>query len=1075
MASACLREELSCSICLSLYTDPVSLRCGHNFCRDCIVRVLDTQEEAGEYSCPECRAEYQERPALEKNRKLSNIAKHFLLTPLHSEESGVSCMYCLQAPVPAVKTCLQCETSLCEDHLRVHNKSLDHVLIEPTSSLENRKCQTHKKLLEYHCCEDAACICVSCFVTGPHKGHQVQSLDEAVRVKKKKLRDHLEKLTSRTGDMEKRVQSLQDHRRKVQEKVADATERVTDLFLDLRKQLQDLETRALSEISRQEDEILLGISDLIQQLETQKGELSRMMGHIEELCNVADPLTVLQDGESDQSDLENSAKIDHTQGGDEKDFDEGLVTVILHTALSELSAGAKGRFCVPEATALSLDINTATNNVFVKPASCSQTQSFWDPIDYIFDDSDWKIVDDIASFAHRLMCTQLYCQVLSNTVFSKGQHYWEVEASNSAYWMVGVACASIDRKGMESKLVVKELSSWPAFSQCSGNLYSFSLLGSGVAGLHSPSTRLVVKELSSWPAFSQCSGNLYSFSLLGSGVAGLHSPSTQPLRTFNQPPFSVPNVSSVNSMQKESSQMASVCLREELSCSICLSLYTDPVSLRCGHNFCRDCIVKVLDTQEKAGGYSCPECRAEYQERPVLEKNRKLSNIAKHFLLTPLHLEEPGVSCMYCPQAPVPAVKTCLQCETALCEDHLRIHNRSLDHVLIEPTSSLENRKCPTHKKLLEYHCCEDAASICVSCFVTGPHKGHQVLSLDEAVRVKKKILREHLEKLTSRTGDMEKRVQSLQDHRRKVQEKVADATERVTDLFLDLRKQLQDLETQVLNEISRQEEEISLGISDLIQQLETQKGELSRVMGHIEELCNMADPLTVLQDEESDLGDFENSAKVDLTQGGDEKDYDEGLVTVILHTALSELSAGAKGRFCVPEATDLSLDIDTATNNVIVSGDLKFASWSQAQQGREEKPERFMSFCQVLSKTTFSKGQHYWEVEASNSAYWMVGVACASIDRKGESSKVGNNTKSWCLNRVDNRHLMMHNSVSTTLYPESPVCRLGIYLDYEAGRLSFYQLCDSIRHLHTFSATFTEPLHAAFLVWQNGWVRLKC
>ncbi|XP_063791420.1 E3 ubiquitin/ISG15 ligase TRIM25-like [Pseudophryne corroboree] len=521
--------------------------------------------------------------------------------------------------------------------------------------------------------------------------------------------------------------------------------------------------------------------------------------------------------------------------------------------------------------------------------------------------------------------------------------------------------------------------------------------------------------------------------------------------------------------------MASACLREELSCSICLNLYTDPVSLRCGHNFCQECIVRVLDTQE-AGGYSCPECRAEYQERPSLEKSRKLSNIAKHFLLTPLHSEDSGVSCMYCLQAPVPAVKTCQQCETSLCEDHLSAHNRSLEHVLIEPTSSLENRKCQTHKKLLEYHCCEDAACVCVSCFVTGPHKGHQVLSLDEAVRVKKKTLREHLEKLTSRTEDMEKRVQSLQDHRRKVQKKVADASERVNVLFMDLRKQLEDLESQVLSEISREEEEISLGILNLIQELETQKGELSRMMGHIEELCNVADPLTVLQDGESDQCDLDNLGNINIpaTQGGDEKDYDDNVFKIILHTALSEIFAGAKKIFSVPEATDLSLDINTAANSVTVSGDLKSASWKKVQICREETPERFMCYCQVLSTTTFSKGQHYWEVEASNSAYWMVGVACASIDRKGTGSKMGNNTKSWCLNRADNCHLVKHNSVSTTLYPESPVCRLVIYLDYEAGRLSFYQLCDPIRHLHTFSATFTEPLHAAFLVWKDGWVRIK-
>ncbi|MEE6506105.1 hypothetical protein FKM82_007513 [Ascaphus truei] len=73
-----------------------------------------------------------------------------------------------------------------------------------------------------------------------------------------------------------------------------------------------------------------------------------------------------------------------------------------------------------------------------------------------------------------------------------------------------------------------------------------------------------------------------------------------------------------------------------------------------------------------------------------------------------------------------------------------------------------------------------------------------------------------------------------------------------------------------------------------------------------------------------------------------------------------------------------------------------------------------------------------------------------------------------------DNKHSVIHNSIQTQIYPESPLQRLGIYLDYEAGRLSFYQLCDPIRHLHTVTATFTEPLHAAFCVCEKGWVRIR-
>ncbi|XP_069821924.1 E3 ubiquitin/ISG15 ligase TRIM25-like isoform X1 [Dendropsophus ebraccatus] len=296
MASAGLRKQLECSICLNLYTDPVTLRCGHNFCRDCIDQVLNTQDGAGVYSCPECREEFPERPTLQKNITLCNIVQDFLSTQPHEEEiTGICCTYCIHSPVPAVRSCLLCEASLCDNHLRAHSKSPEHVLTDPSTSLEKRKCSVHKKVLEYYCTEDNACICVSCSLAGEHRGHQVEMLDEASEKKKEKLRNVLQKLITKREETEERVRSAKGHRKKAQEKASGEAERVTALFIDIRRRLDDLEKRVLSEISRQEEKMSLSLSDVIQKLEVKKDELSRRMRHIEELCNMADPLTVLQD------------------------------------------------------------------------------------------------------------------------------------------------------------------------------------------------------------------------------------------------------------------------------------------------------------------------------------------------------------------------------------------------------------------------------------------------------------------------------------------------------------------------------------------------------------------------------------------------------------------------------------------------------------------------------------------------------------------------------------------------------------------------------------------------------------
>uniref|UniRef100_A0A8C5PYW5 E3 ubiquitin/ISG15 ligase TRIM25-like n=1 Tax=Leptobrachium leishanense TaxID=445787 RepID=A0A8C5PYW5_9ANUR len=563
--------------------------------------------------------------------------------------------------------------------------------------------------------------------------------------------------------------------------------------------------------------------------------------------------------------------------------------------------------------------------------------------------------------------------------------------------------------------------------------------------------------------------------------------------------------------------MASADLRDELTCPICTDIYTDPVTLTCGHNYCQDCITRTWDNQEE-GEYSCPECRKRYRVRPELKRNLRLRNIAETFQETHKKREEVRIPCTYCIGYPVPAAKTCLMCEASLCEDHLKKHSKSEEHVLTGPTTSPENRKCSVHKEILRYYCCEDAACICVSCRLDGEHRGHQVETLNEASEKKKEKLRNILQKLTSQREEAEKRVQNLEEIRRQVQGKAAGVTERVTALIRDIRKQLEALEKRVLSEISRQEEQVSLRVSDLIRQLEIKKEELSRKMGDIEELCDMTDPVTVLQGRESDRDDYcdteEDTERRDI-KVHDAGDLDVGLISVTLHSGLAGIVTGITRRRRVPEASDMLLDVNTASdmlldvntasdmlldvntashmlldvntasdmlldvntasNDVSVSEDLKTVSVSGINQRRPETPERFQGYDQVLTSRSFSSGRHYWKVEGSETGEWRVGMTYPSIERRGKQSVIGNNNKSWCLGKSwFNNHYMRHDSKSIQFPHSFSCCRFGIFLDYEAGRLSFYELCDPIRHLHTFTAAFTEPLHAGFGVyWGNSWVRI--
>ncbi|XP_073400346.1 E3 ubiquitin-protein ligase TRIM39-like [Dendrobates tinctorius] len=470
--------------------------------------------------------------------------------------------------------------------------------------------------------------------------------------------------------------------------------------------------------------------------------------------------------------------------------------------------------------------------------------------------------------------------------------------------------------------------------------------------------------------------------------------------------------------------MASAGLEKELECSICLTLYKDPVTLRCGHNFCRDCIDQVLNTQDESGAYSCPECREEFQERPVLEKNMTLCNEVENF------------------------------------------HSKEPEHVLTDPTASLETRRCSLHKKILEYYCIDDAICICESCGLTGEHMGHNLDSLDEAFEKKKEKLKNLLQKLISNRNKSERSVRNLEEQRRKAQDKASSETERVTALFVDIRRLVDDLEKKVLSEISIQGEQILHSLSDVIQNLEIKKDELSKKMRDIEELCNMTDPLTLLQ--KPDTGDL---CDPEENKGGHDGDRGAELISHISHT-LSAMIRAVNVTFYVQEPGVIVLDVKTAHNNLLVSEDLKTVTWSETNQNNPEMAGRFQGHPQVMSRRGFSSGRHYWDVVISRSKWWRVGMCYPSIDRKGPQSFIGSNNKSWGLYGgmfFGNQYSVTHDHSEMLLDHYGSSDRVRIYLDYEAGQLSFYELCDPIRHIHTFTAAFSEPLHVVFYVCEGS------
>uniref|UniRef100_A0A8C5HJ28 E3 ubiquitin/ISG15 ligase TRIM25-like n=2 Tax=Gouania willdenowi TaxID=441366 RepID=A0A8C5HJ28_GOUWI len=158
----------------------------------------------------------------------------------------------------------------------------------------------------------------------------------------------------------------------------------------------------------------------------------------------------------------------------------------------------------------------------------------------------------------------------------------------------------------------------------------------------------------------------------------------------------------------------------------------------------------------------------------------------------------------------------------------------------------------------------------------------------------------------------------------------------------------------------------------------------------------------------------------------------------------------------------NITLDLHTANCYVSLSEDLKEATTLSEPQSYSDRPERFTNWAQVLGRAGLA-GRCYWEVEWFGSV--CVGVCYRSMRRTGGGgdSKLGHNRRSWSLDCSDSSCSFHHHKLSVSV--SSCSSKLGLYLDFRAGTLSFYDVCSSMKLLHKVQTSFTQPLYPAFWV----------
>ncbi len=171
------QDEFMCSVCLDLLKDPVTTSCGHSYCKSCITGCWDQEDQKRVYSCPQCRQTFSPRPALARNTMLSEVVEKLKKTTLSADcDAGdVQCDVCTGRKYKAVKSCLVCLESYCQNHLEQHEslfKGKKHKVTDATGQLQEMICQKHEKLLEVFCRTDQKCICMLCRMD-EHKKHDI--------------------------------------------------------------------------------------------------------------------------------------------------------------------------------------------------------------------------------------------------------------------------------------------------------------------------------------------------------------------------------------------------------------------------------------------------------------------------------------------------------------------------------------------------------------------------------------------------------------------------------------------------------------------------------------------------------------------------------------------------------------------------------------------------------------------------------------------------------------------------------------------------------------------------------------
>uniref|UniRef100_A0A8C1QBB0 Tripartite motif-containing protein 16-like n=1 Tax=Cyprinus carpio TaxID=7962 RepID=A0A8C1QBB0_CYPCA len=527
--------------------------------------------------------------------------------------------------------------------------------------------------------------------------------------------------------------------------------------------------------------------------------------------------------------------------------------------------------------------------------------------------------------------------------------------------------------------------------------------------------------------------------------------------------------------------------QDEFLCSVCLDLLKNPVTIQCGHSYCKICITGCWDQEDQKRVYSCPQCRQTFSPRPALARNTMLAEVVEKLKKTRLSADcDTGagdVQCDFCTGRKYRAVKSCLVCLSSYCQNHLEQHEsffRGKRHRLIEATGRLQEMICQKHEKLLEVFCRTDQKCICVLCTMDG-HKNHETVSAAAQRTEKQKQLKETQKTLQQRIQLREKDLQQLREtvesHKRSAQTAVEDSERIFTELIRSIERRRSELIRLIRNQektaVSRAEgrlERLEQEINDL-RRRDAELEQLSHTQHHIQFLQSFQslsappESTDVNEDPFISLFSFDGLRETVCQLRDKLEDFcKEELKKISDRVTFTNIVPRTRKDF-LQYSHQLTLDLNTVNKWLRLSERNSAIRNTGTDQGYPDHPDRFDQWSQVLCRESVW-GRCYWETEWSGNHGVCISVSYKSISRKGgEEGWFGYNDQSWSLFCSPSRYSFSHNNIQTVLPVKSISSRIGVFVDHSAGTLSFYSVSDTMSLIHTVQTTFTQPLYAGFWI----------